>query len=558
MINIIAVESTAIACFLHLCEIKIPEVFSEWEFRPVFDGLQADFMMRHKSFPDGIWVPIQMKSARIEWGKQAKYFRTKAEVSKYKEVGIYCIAIGLLEYDLKYNPKGPDDIDYSARIYEILDNREYMTVCPYPATLCEAFPPHLRCFVRDKPRDCMNHEEAIKTFLTNLFANIQNWPVEYRYAMEDILYGRDTVNARCHTTHKTENEGIEIINKAVVSHGGTLQPPWRQHETVDSIITLPCGKVLNISHKTAGIKHKVPNQRRFDLNGHPNDHFCDFVIASYSKQLNKVAVMERSTVCDCETDSFCWNEYDLRKGVFIFDLENAEEREEFFQLLRVGEAEFVKSSIGQKHQDRRVLASAAGMNELVPIGQNKKGIKAVSAALASNGGKLTQSWRQHKTDDSTATLACDKINHLRHKTASIQHNDSKQRQVPPGKRPVDQSCDYIVANYAGQVGKVAVIEGNKFYSCGKTSFYWNEDWGENKLAEKGVFIFDLESEKEKAVFVELLRVGAAAYMETKKQRQKYGHKKIDGSIFVSEKTEGDVNVPVGPVLLTTDIVTTTM
>ena len=50
-----AVESTAIACFLRLCEITIPEVFSEWEFGPVFDGLQADLMMRHKqTFPNDI------------------------------------------------------------------------------------------------------------------------------------------------------------------------------------------------------------------------------------------------------------------------------------------------------------------------------------------------------------------------------------------------------------------------------------------------------------------------------------------------------------------------
>ena len=342
-----AVESTAIACFLHLCSIMIPEVFSEWEVGPVFDGLQADLMMRHKSFPDGIWVPIQMKSARIEWGRKTNYFRTKAEVLKYKEVGIYCIAVGLLEYDLNYNPNGPDDLDYSAKVYEILDNREYMTVCPYPATLCEAFPPQFRCFVRDKPHDCTNHEEYIKTFLTNLFANIQNWHV--RYSEEDLLYGRDTVNARCAASNKIENVGIEVINKAVVSHGGTLQPPWRQGETVDSIMTFD-DEHINISHKTANIIMGESNQRGFKLKKHPNDHFCDLVIASYSKQLNKVAVMSRSTVYDCGNKTgFYWNEkWGKEKleqmGVFIFDLENEEENAAFIQLFR----EYVKNKKKRK------------------------------------------------------------------------------------------------------------------------------------------------------------------------------------------------------------------
>ena len=244
--------------------------------------------------------------------------------------------------------------------------------------------------------------------------------------------------------------------------------------------------------------------------------------------------------------------------MFIFDLENAEDREEFFELLRVGEAEFVKSSMGQKHKDRRVLASEAGMNELVPIGQNKEGIKAISEVLVSNGGSLQQTWFQQKTDDSIARLASGKINHLRHKTASINNNDPKQRHVKPSKRLDDQSCDYIVAKYAGQVSKVAVIESSKFYSCGKTAFYWNEDWGEDKLEKKGVFIFDLENEKDKAAFVELLRVGAATYMEINKQRQKVGHKQIDSQRFVSENTKDEVVVPVGPVLLTPDIVTATM
>ena len=367
------------------------------------------------------------------------------------------------------------------------------------------------------------------------------------------MYGRDTVNARCGATQKTENEGIEIINNAVISHGGTLQPPWRQGETVDSTITLQCGKVHNISHKTESPSNNDPRQCRINLAGHPNDHFCDFVIASYSKQLRKVAVMERSTVYDYDTDCFCWNEYDLREGVFIFDLENAEERAEFFELLRVGEAAFVKSSMGQKYKDRRMLASEAGMNELVQIRQNKEGIKAVSEALESNGGSLNQTWRQKKKDDSTATLPCGNISNLRHKTASINNKDTKQRYVPLGK-----SCDYIVASYFGQVSKVAIIEGSKFYTCGKTLFHWNEDWGEDKLEEKGVFIFDLENEGEKAAFVELLRVGAATYMETKKQRQEVGHKHVDSQRLVSEKTKGEVDVPVGPVLLTPDVVTITM
>ena len=73
------VESTAIACFLRLCSIMIPEVFSEWEFGPVFDGLQADLMVRNKSWTNNTWVAIQTKSSRITMGKKTTYFK-KTEI----------------------------------------------------------------------------------------------------------------------------------------------------------------------------------------------------------------------------------------------------------------------------------------------------------------------------------------------------------------------------------------------------------------------------------------------------------------------------------------------
>ena len=547
------VESTAIACFLQLCRTWKPEVFSEWEFGPVFDGLQADLMIRKKAWSDGRWVPIQVKSSQIQLGRQSIYFQEKHAL-KYNSVGIYCIAIGLREIGVDYKPTGPDDVNRNAAVYEVIDVGKCVQVTPSPAIHYSRknknIPPHCRCFMDDDLSEQWRFiygwettkEEYIKSFLTNLFNNIQEWPDEYRYSKEDLWFGRDTVNAECSSTHKIENEGIEAIYKALVSYDGSLRPPWRQGETVDSIITLPCGEELNISHKTARMNN-YPYQRRFDLNVHPNDQFCDYVIASYAGQHSKVAVMERSTVYDPDLNtaltSFQWNENDLRDGVFIFDLENEKEKAEFFELLRVGADKFVKSHMGQKHSERQRCASEARMDEVVPIGPNKLGIKTISKAVNASGGTLQQTRRQRKTDDSTVTLACEKVQYARHKTATMNNNDPDKRFFNLGKRPDDGGCDYVIASYAGRPSKVAVMECSTVYDCGKKSFHWNE----NDLPD-GVFIFDLENKEEEAEFIELLRVEAAAYVKNKerRQRQRDGQKQIDRQTLVTDKMMGELDL----------------
>ena len=55
-----AVEGNAIHLLLALFQLVAS--FCDWEVMPVFDGNEADFVMRKKDWPLDLWVPLQMKS----------------------------------------------------------------------------------------------------------------------------------------------------------------------------------------------------------------------------------------------------------------------------------------------------------------------------------------------------------------------------------------------------------------------------------------------------------------------------------------------------------------
>jgi len=113
-----ALEGCAIHLFLALLKEHCPEELKEWTFKPVFDGLQADVMAHHTSFPEGMYVPIQFKGAQTKFGKQTNYSLTKGQYEDW----MYCIAIGVRDYLYNHYPLGYDDtyVD-GARIYEIWD-----------------------------------------------------------------------------------------------------------------------------------------------------------------------------------------------------------------------------------------------------------------------------------------------------------------------------------------------------------------------------------------------------------------------------------------------------
>ena len=94
-----------------------------------------------------------------------------------------------------------------------------------------------------------------------------------------MLFDRTALNKK----DAIENEGIERIYNAVVASGGTMRAALRQRETVKYIITLKCGKMIDIGPYTAAMNHKCTWQRRIGLDGkHLNDHFCDNVMSPYS------------------------------------------------------------------------------------------------------------------------------------------------------------------------------------------------------------------------------------------------------------------------------------
>ena len=304
-----ALEGCAINLLLaHIKKILGDEAWAEWSFEPVFDGLQADLMARHTSFPEGMYVPIQIKSAQIQFGNQTNYHLKGGQYENW----MYCIAIGVCNYVL-VEPESVDDTNVpSAKIYEVWDLGVCATLKPTPATAYGPVETAKRCFFMHDAKDYAKPEDSI----LQMMKNIKNWGEDKMFTSHQILYNMEVVNKKMSPEKIPEVLGLTELAKVLPG----LKPPWRQNETVDSV-----WEDMGISNKTATINHGDPNQRYFRLKVHKYDHFCHWVIASYGGDHNykKVAVIEAAIAYRNGKTSFGWNDSkpSTMKDVKLFDLE---------------------------------------------------------------------------------------------------------------------------------------------------------------------------------------------------------------------------------------------
>ena len=289
-----ALEGCAINLLLaHIKKILGDEAWAEWSFAPVFDGLQADLMARHTSFPEGMYVPIQIKSAQIEFGKPTTYNLKKDQYENW----MYCIAIGVRDYVL-VEPESVDDNDVpSAEIYEVWDMGVCATLSPSPAIAYGPVETAKRCFFMHNAKDYAKPE----AFLRQMIENIKNWGEDKMFTRHKILYDMEVVNKKMNPQKIPEVLGLTELAKVLPG----LKPPWRQNETVDSV-----WEDMGISNKTASIANGDPKQRYFLLSFHKYDHFCHWVIASYGGDDNykKVAVIPAAIAYRNGKTRFGWNE----------------------------------------------------------------------------------------------------------------------------------------------------------------------------------------------------------------------------------------------------------
>ena len=305
------------ACAIDLLRAEIrkhlpAEEFAQWHFEYVFDGLEADLMARHNSFPIGKWVAIQIKSASIEFGKQTNY---SLAVGKYKP-WMYCIGIGVRGYVTNKHPTSCDDTHVpSARLYEMWDLGTCQALWPCPATLYTTTKAEKRCFFMHEAQGYANPSDFVRRMMRNILA----WPADAMFTREAILFDRTIVNTRIKANHVIENTGFHALFKALPE----MRAPARQNETVDFV-----WNALGFSGKTAGISNGDPKQRQFPLKAHKNDHFGNWVIVSYPDLgYMQVAVIPAAVVYRCGNAWFCWNETTRTnmQHVRIFNLETDRE-----------------------------------------------------------------------------------------------------------------------------------------------------------------------------------------------------------------------------------------
>ena len=302
-----ALEGCAIGLLLAL--LKEFNLDEDWTFAPVFSSLQARVMVRHTSFAPNQWVPMQIKSAQIQFGRPTSYHLEKG---KYED-WMYCIAVGMLDYTHNLAPASADDLRAEgARVHEIWD----LGTCPdslkpRPATPYDTVDASKRCVVSHAAPTLAPTTE----FLAQILANLKSWP--HRFPREMILFDTDVINKKTSSTQKVEMLGRQAL--AAVLPG--LRSPWRQGETVDSV-----WETTNISNTTASISNSDPKQRRFTLAARKFDHFARWVVASYADEGHqKVAAIPASVVYGRGgAKTFCWNESKpeqmAEKQIRLFDL----------------------------------------------------------------------------------------------------------------------------------------------------------------------------------------------------------------------------------------------
>ena len=322
-----AVEGCAIHMVFDFLLRHIPNFDNMWEALPVFDGLEADFMMRHKNWPSNEWVPIQMKSATgCTNGKKINYNLKNGE---YKN--IFCICVGMVDYT-SHIPTSPDDISLDGcTIGEIWNIGSSSKI---EKSLQPTFGvPYSKCAPEYRLQMSSASDEEKRSFAQTIIRDIEAW--EHRFSQERIFYEfSNTINKRVGEMHRVEKKGFQFLDEQLRKCGLYVSPVWRQNECVDyAIADLKTNKnLVYVSGKTGSGNLK---QRYFELSKAPNDNFCDCVIASYSGLLHRVAVMNRTTVYDTTKKTFYWNDNKINPGVRVFDdIRNVEVAREFAEYIK--------------------------------------------------------------------------------------------------------------------------------------------------------------------------------------------------------------------------------
>jgi hypothetical protein len=307
-----AVEGVAIHLLLDfLCVVPS---FCDWEAFPVFDGLEADFIMRKKDWPPDEFVPVQMKSVgECIDGKTVNYSLKKCDYPN-----VFCVGVGLQGYVLRtVDVIGPDDIANApgCAIVEIWNIGSCGII---EASLNPTFGVRYSKLDAARRLQCATASaEEKRAFATTLLGDIEAWP---RMDQRRIFYEfSHEINSKVTQTCQTEKAGFVAVDKVLRLHGMCVEPVWRQGECVDYKV-LATGKPLAfVSAKTGSLKNGKDTQRGFELHAAPNSRFCDFVVASYAGKHHKVALMSRDTVYAAGMKTFSWNEERLKEGVRVFE-----------------------------------------------------------------------------------------------------------------------------------------------------------------------------------------------------------------------------------------------
>lgn len=118
----------------------------------------------------------------------------------------------------------------------------------------------------------------------------------------------------------------------------------------------------------------------------------------------------------------------------------------------------------------------------------KRGFETIANALGALSVKLSPVWRQNECVDFKLVLDNREL-YVSGKTGSVVNNNVHQRYFLLNVAPNKHFCDVVVASYAKNHQRVAVMAPSDVYIAG--SFCWNE-----KDLKKGVAIFDLDTEAE--------------------------------------------------------------
>jgi hypothetical protein len=309
------VEGVAIHLLLVFFRAAFPGFDSVWEVLPVFDGLEADFMMRRKDWKPDVWTPMQMKSvSECVQGKPVTYSLARGDYPN-----VFCVCVGMLGFVHRTaDLTGPNDIANvsGCSIAEIWNIGNCSDI---ERSLRPTFGVPYSKFAADRRLHFPGaNEDAKSTFAESLLRDIEAWP---RMGRNRIFYEfGNTINSNVIETYQLEKKGFEVADAALRTHGLCVAPVWRQNETTDyAVASVESGEPLVfVSGKTATVHHNNPNRRYFKLGNAPNKHFCDVVVASYSGAHHTVAVMSRDTVYVAGKKSFRWNEDRLDPGVRVF------------------------------------------------------------------------------------------------------------------------------------------------------------------------------------------------------------------------------------------------